>query len=354
MPLTLESSSTSRWSSWLRSRSSCKATRYLGIDIDTHCVRIAKMGKVKTTSQKTSSQDLRWLGTHQFDLPFDPTRPPPADWVQQVVAHLRERLPRCVNLNEVRASISLPLSWVHYQVVTENDLYQQDCDNMFRASLFQSNAHIAGWPLKRRSGKATQSMIAATSEDAAFQIAFSVGKLGYRVENIFPRGPVLAQAARSLTNIDAKCIVLLQASGGLVLVAENGTCGVCRKLPGLPAADQVLCADGQLTSDNLSQWLSDVASEVEATVAYADREGHCDLDSNPVLLCGDIATIRGVDEVFASLVNRPVAAWCCARKMQPAACTVGHNDPKAVECDAEFATALSLAQQTAAALGADE
>jgi hypothetical protein len=288
-------------------------------------------------------------------LPIDPLSPPPTDWVQRVIGTLQERLPRCVDGDDCVTALSLPLPWVHHQVVASSERTEchRQCDAMFTSSLFQSNAHIAHWPLAAREEnvKEEQCMIAAVAESAALDLAESVNGLGYQVDRILPQGIALVEAAQSMTAIDPECVVLLGRNGGLVAMKNEYGCGHCRALPGLP--DPVIRAARPhgLTLSAIRPWLSDIAAEVTATRRFAIRSQPAAAADQAVLLCGDIAPIADVDAMLATLIGAPIARWCYAGKSRPPRPSV--LDEQTVQShqwasdDAEYAVALSLAHAVA-------
>ncbi|MCP4887443.1 MAG: hypothetical protein GY904_12610 [Planctomycetaceae bacterium] len=59
----------------------------------------------------------------------------------------------------------------------------------------------------------------------------------------------------------------------------------------------------------LEPWLQQVASEVTATFRYAGRLGGTVNPDLPLLLCGRVAEVPGVDSLLANLLGRPAANW---------------------------------------------
>lgn len=67
----------------------------------------------------------------------------------------------------------------------------------------------------------------------------------------------------------------------------------------------------------LEPWLQQVASEVTATFRYAGRLGGTVNPDLPLLLCGRVAEVPGVDSLLANLLGRPVANWRYAGRSRP-------------------------------------
>ncbi len=297
-------------------------TRFVGIDVGVECARVVSLGAGHRDARRESRGTLRWLSRHRLSLPIDPLAPPPTDWVQRVINTLQECLPRCVDGDDCLTALSLPLPWVHYQVVASTELTesQRQCDAMFSSSLFNSNAHVGHWPLTVGDAvKNEHCVIAAVAESAAIDLAEAVSRLGYQIERILPHGVALIAAAQSMTAIDPACVVLLGRNGGLVAMKNETGCGHCRVLPALP--DHVIAASRPhgLTLPAIRPWLSDVAAEVTATRRFAIRSQHTPAGDQPVLLCGDIACIPEVDSMLATLLGiRSLAGAIQAKRGHPA------------------------------------
>ncbi|WP_145173656.1 hypothetical protein [Rubripirellula lacrimiformis] len=231
---------------------------------------------------------------------------------------LRDQLPRCVEDSPVVATLSLPSTWVHYQTtgVGEIAATQSQCDAMFDASIFRSPAHLVHWPVVQ-GGDTHQ--VAATPISAAMAIAKAVADVGYEVESILPPGAALLHAS-TMTAIKISSILTLDPVGGLISAVNEDArqtmgsvlCGLCRPLPACELESGSSLHVGQLES-----WLVSVAAEYAATCRYAGRMGDpCDA-SLPVLICGQLAAVEGVDRLLASLIERPVAVWRYAGRIRP-------------------------------------
>ncbi len=312
-------------------RFSRRRTTFVGIDIGIDGVNVATFGYA---GDPMESPALSWTSHWGFSLPVDPMAAPPSNWVDLVVDHLADRLPRTIEGDRDVCVISLPLPWVHYQVSSESerDLARQQCNAMFNASLFHCPAHLTYWPAALGGDKW---MVAAIAEQAASRIADTVSSLGYRVEAILPHGAALLHAAPQLTSLRPAAVVALELAGGLVAVAEQSSCGLARHLPPcqLPTGRQPYL-------EELEPWLQEVASEVNATFRYASRLGGAADPKGLVLLSGAVAEIAGVDSVLASMLGRPVAGWRYVGRIRP------HLESRADSMpvtDAGVALALSLA-----------
>jgi hypothetical protein len=196
---------------------------------------------------------------------------------------------------------------------------------MFGASIFQSAAHLADWPMVVGKG---HHVIAATSESAACRIAQSIATVGYRVQSILPHGVALLQAARPLTSLTPSIVLLLEFSGGLIALRNENGCGLCRNLPALP-----LSAGDDPSVEAMEPWLREIASEVRATSRYAGRWSDDVAAESPVLICGSAAQENGVDAAIATMLGRPVATWRYAGRSRPkcSTCSPGwrRSDPGA-------------------------
>ncbi len=333
----LEPSSQTRslWSRLLRR----DATRFVGIDLGVDRVHVSSLGGLGGQSLR-SPQSLQWLSRSQCSLPIDPHCAPGPDLVETLCETLRECLPRCVDGEHQYAAIALPPPWIHYETTSLAEIArsQSTCDSMFGASIFQSPAHLNHWPVCDGSG---QQVIAATAEKAACAVAQTIASVGYQVQSILPHGEVLIHAAEELTAVPPSVVVLLEPFGGLIAIENLGRCGMCRPLP---ACGQT---DGPIDRvERIEAWLETVAEEVTATIRYVDRLRGASSSARPVLLCGDVATIAGVDEVLATFLERPVATWQYAKWIRPQ----GSRDrgEEITRDDPSRAVSLSLAYCAAA------
>ncbi|MGI9473857.1 MAG: hypothetical protein ACR2NZ_20105 [Rubripirellula sp.] len=313
---------------------------HIGIDIGIDRVKVATLGSPRGRSEP----GLQWVAQSEFPLPVDPQKPSPENWLELVVEQLQKRLPRCVFGNQNFAWISIPLPWIHYQTTTRADLEssRSQCDAMFEASLFQSRSHIVHWPI---ASDTDSLVVAATAHDASLRVAEAIGKIGYDVQGVVPHGVALINAASTLTSLTPTAVLLLEQTGGLITLRNHNSIGLCRSLPALRHSE-----DGFPTRDVLDPWLREVSSEVNATIRYAARQGdQIDTDS-PILLCGEVAHRKGIDNDLATLIGRPVATWRYAGRNRPANQT-SIFDPNA--SDSSMAVSLSLACSGLCELGAN-
>lgn len=339
--------------SWLRPRRDEPRSRYVGIDIGVDDVRVVDLGAQHSDvrgSQQRKNRSLRWLGCHRFELPIDPIQAPPGDWVDRVITTIIQRLPRSVDGNQNIAAISLPLPWVHYQVVTaaELDATRAQCDAMFSSSMFASRSHLAYWPLNSKPELEPDDpmLIVATAESAACEIADAISEVGFQVEQIVPRGVALINASSDLTGCDPECVVMLNQTGGMVAMNSPDGCGLCRLLTALPNNVQAESRASGLSLAGIRPWLSEIADEILATIRYA-RRSRSGSEMKPVFVCGDIAALEGVDELLATRIDASVARWRYAGKARPSPCQQidAETDQATPDFakDAEYAVALSLA-----------
>lgn len=335
MPTSTARPSVSSGVPWLR-RIVRDKTRYVGIDVAVDQVRVATFGIQQDSQAGTDHAAFQWLSQSEFKLPIDPRLPPPPDWVDLVVECLSDQLPRCVDGDRNAAVVSLPIPWIHYQTTAEADISasQCQCDAMFAASIFQSNAHLTKWKLAT---DREQYVVAATAETAACRIAEAISSVGYRVQKILPHGVALLQAAPSLTSLTPSALVLLELSGSLVAMQNDSGCGLCRNLPSCD-----LASGERIYLEQIEPWLQEIATEVNATCRYVARlSGDGEIDSeSPILICGRAAQIQGVDAAIATMLGRPVATWRYAGHSRPRSHQVGVDDRS---LDSSLAVSLSLA-----------
>ncbi len=319
--------------SWLQ-RLSPSSTNYVGIDIGVDYVKVATLGEKRDSVRSSRSSEIGWLSRAEFPLPIDPSVPPSPEWVDIVADVLEQRLPRCVDDEFNFAVLSLPATWIHYQTTPKAELgaTKSQCDEMFGASIFQSDAHLSAWPAV---GGKDHLVVAATADSAARQIADAVANTGYDVQGILPHGVALLMAAPALTSLTPWAVLLLERTGGMVAMRNELGCGMCRNLPACPIA-----SDEPLFLDEIEPWLANIASEVEATQRYTSRlSGEQDKDS-PILVCGRTAQMAGVDVALATVLGRPVATWRYGGRHRPSQ-SAPLLDPQ--HSDASMAVAISLA-----------
>ena len=307
----------------LRSPFAQAKSSFVGIEIGVDSVSVAAFAFKPSLKGKRESGSLQWRTDYRFSTGIDPLSDPSPQWISRTIDALVSRLPRCVEGNENIAAISLPLPWVHHQVVlgTELESSQSQCDAMFGNSMFQSDAHLSHWPVvglqHGQPNQDDQYVVAATAEQAACQIAQAIQEVGYRVESILPHGVALVQAAVPLTSVQAQCVVYCNRTGGIVAMNNGSSCGLCRVLPAVPAQVIRDIDENRLALHDVRPWLSDIAAEINATIRYSNRANMQKDASEPILICGDIVSIPGVDVVLAKLTNQPIATWTYRGRKRP-------------------------------------
>ena len=331
-------------------------TRFVGIDIGSRKITVATMCVEKSKSGRRNSKSLakRWKSCHTTEIDLDPNSNPSPEWITTTIEATINGLPRCVFGENNIAVASLPLSWVHHQVVSGKDLEhsRHQCNELFRQSMFESDAHIGHWPIvgleHGEPNEDDQFLVSATPSRGACQIAEAVSRVGYSLHSILPHGVALVESAKALTGIDPHAVAMLQIDGGCVAVSHSSGCGLFRTLPQVPV--QILRDAGNrcLTLDEVRPWLSDVAAEITATIRYSERANMGGKDA-PILLSGDACQIPGLDVVIAKLTNRSVARWKFNSLRRPDRRTQSsgqaiHSDTSITTEDGRYALALSLAQ----------
>lgn len=307
----------------LRGQPAQERCRFVGIDIGVEEISFAALSLKASRNKSDTPSSLQWRTDYRFATGIDPLSPPSPEWITKTIEALVNKMPRCVDGTNSIAAITLPLPWVHHQVVlgTELESSQTQCDAMFGHSMFQSRAHLTHWPIvglqHGQPNEDDQYIVAATSETAAYQIAQAVQSIGYRVESILPHGVALVQAAVPLTAINAQCVVHINRAGGMVAMSNGSGCGICRALPAVPAQVIRDSGDSTLLLDDVRPWLSDIAAEINATIRFADRANMQRESQDPILICGDIVGISDVDVVLAKLTNRPIATWTYRGRSRP-------------------------------------
>ncbi|MEM8666841.1 MAG: hypothetical protein AAGG48_04960 [Planctomycetota bacterium] len=313
-----------------------KHVNYLGIDIGVDRCKIATFSHAHVGEDPVSSQTpIAWTANWEFGIPVDPSVAPPSNWIDLLVNQLSERLPRCVDGDRNLCNISLPLPWVHYQISSRSDLdlARRQCNEMFENSLLKSAAFLRHW----QAGSESDSLVvAATAEQAATRIAQVVADTGYEVKSLLPHGVALIHSANALTQLQPSAIVLLESTGSMVSVVERTACGLTRLLPPCPVP-----TDRLPSIVELEPWLHEIANETEASFRYASRlRGQLNAEA-PVLICGSLAEIHGVDRALANCMTRPIATWRYVGRQRPQTC----SDALVIDqnSDAASAVALSLA-----------
>ena len=331
----------------LRSAFSKTPTRFVGIDIGSRCVNVAAVSRDRNGS-------IRWRTHHRFELGINPLEQPSPMWIDTTIQKLVDQLPRCVDGEHNLVSLALPVSWVHYQVVLGTDLEssQSQCDAMFRGSIFQSAAHSSNWPVvglqHGMPNQDDQYVVAAVAEDAAFRVANAIEEQGYHVGSIVPHGVALLDAATALTSVTPQAVALLNREGGMVAINHSTGCGLCRTLPNIPTNVLRQSTQHPIVLDDIRPWLSDISVEITATIRYSNQANMQDRREEPLLICGDLAKISGLDVVLAKLTGLPVATWKYIHPSRPNR-RFGYsheaiqNNAELFECDVEGALALSLA-----------
>ncbi|MFK8111803.1 MAG: hypothetical protein AB8B91_06360 [Rubripirellula sp.] len=316
------------WLRFGRMRTNC-----IGIDIGIDRVRIATFGVPRGVASSEVS-GFRWLAQSEFSLPVDPSLPPQPEWLDVIAKGLRNQLPRCIDGETSVAMVSLPLPWIHYQTmaIADQQATQDQCDAMFSQSIFQSKAFITQWPI----ATVKEQMAAAVAESAACRIAEAISGVGYRVNGVLPHGAALLNQAKALTSIAPQAALMLEFSGGVVAIRnEAGACGLCRNLPAcsLPVGES-------LSRSEIEPWLQEIAQEFDATSRYWSRLSGIRNQEEPVMICGSVAQIDGIDTALASLLGRPVATWRYAGRTRPRTLA---SSPDPIRCDPSLAVSLSLA-----------
>ena len=343
-------------------------TRFVGIDIGVRVVTVASLGATHgERRQKASGGPLKWQSLATIPLPYDPSGDPSPDWIDATIQTLKNQLPRTIDNDRSLAAISLPSTWVHYQVVPGRSLpsCQSQTDQLFQTSVFNSNAHQTHWPVvgwqHGTPNVDDQYVVASTAQNAAMKIADAVAKVGYEVQCILPQGAALLHAAKDLTAMKPQAAALLDVYGGMVAVnhhavlEESGrnlanSCGLCRSLPPVDPETAALISKGEVVLSDVLPWLADIANEINATLNYSNRANMCGDSKAPILICGELASIEGLDVELATRANRPVARWQYAGLSRPFCpnTTSQHTDEGSGR-DSNYAMALSLAHQSAMA-----
>lgn len=293
------------------------STRFIGIDIGASEVHVSSLGPPSPQQITDTRHSLRWCSRSRFDLPVNPFRPPSADLIDVICETLVDRLPRCVDGDRNIAAIALPTSWVHYEtnLPAELEASRANCDTMFRESVFRSSAHVRHWPACDGS---EQQVIAATAESAACRISQAIASIGYEVCSILPHGEALIHVAQETCSIDPCAVVALDWCGGIVATNNAGKCGLTRALPAFDVGNGIPTDVEQMES-----WLESIASEITATTRYVQRLSAQTPGKRPVLMCGNVAKVPGVDVALATMLGIPVASWRYSRRLRP----VGAADP---------------------------
>jgi hypothetical protein len=320
-------------------------TNFVGIDIALPSVRIAVLEPTGDDRwhHKCPMRSLRLRSTHRIDLPFDGYAVLTPERVTQMVDTLHDQLPRCVDGEHNATVLSLPQSWIHYETRKCEALSesQRSCDAIFQASAFRSRAHLSHWAIAECS---EHHVVAATSEATACAIAEVLSRLGYRVDSIVPHGVALIDAMQPMTTLAAGSIVVLSRVEGIIAVVSGERCGITRSLPNCPRELQF-----SHDIDVLVPWVDVVADEIDATFRYASRHGTNDPKGSVVMICGDLASVDGIDEVLANRLRRPVARWCFAHRAAFGRASLDSEDRE--PDDAGNAIALSLAYAAASSAG---
>jgi hypothetical protein len=340
--------------------------RFVGIDVGVRAITVASLGATSDKRrQNLNSSPLTWQSLATVPLSFDPSGVPSPEWIEDTIRTLKHQIPRTTDNDRSLAAISLPSTWVHYQVVPGRSLpsCQSQADQLFRNSVFNSDAHQTHWPVvglqHGTPNVDDQYVVASTARKAASQIASAVADVGYEVQCILPQGAALLHAAKYLTSLEPQCAVLLDVYGGLVAVNHhagqesparnlaNG-CGLCRSLPAVDPEAAAQISKGGIGLSDVLPWLSDVANEINATLNYSNRANMCGDSSLPIMICGELASIDGLDAELATRTNRPVARWQYAGLSRPFHPDTTSHPAVEDNCgDPSWAMALSLAHQSA-------
>lgn len=327
----------------LRHSRSTRKKSCIGIDIGSREVRVACLEFASGQEPPT-----RWRSSHRFPIPDGELSP---ERLESLPSFIASALPRCVDGEFNTTAISLPIDWTHYQIVAGNELglSARRCDEMFAASAFQSFSHQCHWPVvgvhHGRPSREDQYVIAAISKRLVCEIATEVAQVGYQVASAIPNGVVLAHAAPTLTGILPQLVVWLGRESALVAVRHQSGVGLVRVLPSVPQSIlDAECRDRPLDRFALRPYLADVANELSATIRYAARVDMNQPSDRPILVCGPLAEIAGIEETIAKVAAMPVAIWKYQPPIRPTPTSRAAKMPLETQqrADARFATALSL------------
>ncbi|MEO1525941.1 MAG: hypothetical protein AAFX06_10915, partial [Planctomycetota bacterium] len=295
------------------------------------------------------SRELRWRFSHRFAISEETLSPHRLKALPKTIA---DTLPRCIDGESNTTAIALPIDWTHYQIVAGNELHssKRRCDEMFAASAFQSVAHLCHWPVvgvhHGRPSLEDQYVIAAVSKTLVCEVANAVSQAGYYVASVLPNGVALAHAAPTLTGITPQLVVWLGRESAVVAVRHRSGVGLVRVLPSVPQSIlDAECDDRPLDRFALRPYLADIANELSATIRYAARVDMNRPSEQPILLCGPLAEIPGIEETLAGIADASVAVWKYSGANRPTATSRDNALPLETRqrVDARYATALSLA-----------
>ncbi len=318
-----------------RSLASRREVRYVGIDLDVEAIRIAIIRKQDTYPIWDSSINLSLQENGATGIGEAIDSPQSLEcWIQRVL----RVLPRSGEGFRNRVAISLPSSWLHYEIIGQNEraTATTTCDSLMKDSLFQSEAHTQCWSAGANTDRL---MLAAVSKQATLKLVRGIHLLGYEVAGVYPAGIALSLAAKRLTTLTPRCVAYLSRFGGSVSTLKvssvgSSESGLCRKLPALNTKIR-----GAISIDNIAPWLDTIAQEIDATLKYSRRLDQTPNDSLPIMLAGPLAAISDIDAAIASRIQFPVAIWRYAGAKRPGVSVTYDNEFG----EAADAIALSLA-----------
>lgn len=322
-------------------------TSLVGIDIDVDEVRV-----VSLQPMKDRQNCLAWRSWYRFPLPSAPDGEPTTQWLRSVVNRIEAGLPRSIDGDRHIAAISLPTAWTHYQTVSGHELddVSKRYSEMFRQSVFQSPAQMSHWPVvgthHGNPSVEDQYVVAAAAENFAHELCERITNSGFTVQSVLPNAVSLAHAAETLTGLKAQMVLWLSQSAALIAVVHRSGVGLTRTLDSVPLPLLSLEQPGRaLDQHSLRPYLAAVAEEIQCTTSFAARADMQPPSDLPVLLCGPLAEINGVDSTLATFSRKPVAVWRYAGLTRPTALAHQRKSESGdlPQTDASFANALSLA-----------
>ena len=289
-----------RWrpSQWF----SPKADRYVGVELGHDRVRVAALG-----FDRAMPTTLKWYTWTEFELERLSSEMDFDQWLNAALRTLDRRMPRCVDGESTIASLTVPSSWMHYETAVSKEISSvtSRLNGAFMESRFHSAAEVKHWPINVSDER---NLVVAVARDPIVKISESLSQIGYTINTVLPHGVALIHAASAMTGIQPAAAVSIDSGCGLIAVASDLGCGLCRTLPMLDLAES-----GSEDLDPLDAawqaWMEQIANEIDTTLRFAGQDSDASDPSHPILLCGNHAGFRGVDERLAYLLNRPVALW---------------------------------------------
>ena len=321
-----------------------RTKRCIGIDISSREVRVACL-----EFAIGGDVPVRWRSSYRFPIRDEELSPARLNSLPRMIA---SALPRCVDGESNTTAIAIPIDWTHYQIVAGNELRSTmtRCNEMFAESAFQSTSHLCHWPVvgvhHGRPSLEDQYVVSAVSKNLVCDFATEISEAGYRVVSAIPHGVALAHAAPTLTGITPQLVVWLGREAALVAVKHGSGVGLVRVLPPVPQSIlDAECEDRPLDRFALRPYLADIANELSATIRYAARVDMNQPSERPILVCGPLAEIVGIEETIAKIAAAPVAIWRYEGPQRPTPTSRDIALPIETRqrIDARFAGALSLA-----------